>query len=162
MKTFKGMARLRLEIKDERGGAHNIKEFAFKDEQKLKFYNAVKNLPKVTLKKREGVKTEISFWDYALGKLIEDEFDSLTISQLRKHSVINNISDYPFNKAVKAWRKYLYDENWNEMRKEDTPRAFEFLHALELLDYPKNYTYSSLDTYYYRGKSLQKKSDFQS
>ncbi len=116
----------------------------------------------MTLKKREGVKTEISFWDYALDKLIEDEFDSLTISQLRERSVKNNISNSLFDKAVKAWRKYLHDENWNEMTDEHKPRAFEFLHALELLDYPKDYKYSTLDTYYYAGRSLHKKSDFQS
>ena len=140
---------------------HDQGKVFWDEEKKAAFYKAVESLPKVKPKDRNGEKAEISFWSYALDRLIEDEFDSLTTSQLKKHKGFTDIPESLFNKAVKTWRRYLPDENWKEMKKEDKPRAFEFLHALHRLGYPDEFTYSSLDTYYSRGKKIHKNSDFQ-
>ena len=162
MKVTNELSILRLEIKDGRGGAHNVKEFAFKGERLVKFYNTVENLPKIPVKHKNGEKEEVPLWDYALDKLIENDFDSLSIRQLKERLVLHGISDSLFDRAVKTWRKYLDDADWNKMEEGDTARAFAFLHALELLGYKNEYEYSSLYTYYCRGKKLQEKSDFQS
>jgi hypothetical protein len=43
------------------------------------------------------------------------------------------------------------------MKPEDKPRAFEFYHALRLLEYPQSSKYKTLETYYYEGKNLSDK-----
>jgi len=61
-----------------------------------------------------------------------------------------------FSHAVKVWRKYLDRENWEEMKREDSPRAFELRHALFLLEYPDKFAFRTLETRYYEGRKLSK------
>ncbi len=136
------------------GGNNRKSEGFWSDERKIDFYQEVENLPKVKLKSRTGEKPEISFWEYALDKLVEDEFNHLSINSLKKHNALTGIPETLFDEAVKTWRKYLPEENWNKMREDEKPRAFEYHHALLLLGFPVEATYSSLETYYYSGKKL--------
>lgn len=138
----------------KRGGSRKKKGFTWNDERKIAFYHSVENLPKIKLKSRTGNNPEVSFWDHALDKLIEAEFDSVTESQLKKLGDSKDIPQSLFKKAVRAWRKYLFNESWNEMIEQEKPLAFGYFHALYLLKYPVEATYSSLETYYYRGKKL--------
>ncbi len=136
-------------------GGNNRKTKGFwNDERIIEFYRTVENLPKIKPKSLKGKKPEVSFWEYALNRLIEDDFDILTINLLKKHQALEGIPATLFDKAVKTWRKHSHNEDWNNIRKEEKPRAFEYYHALHLLGFPIQATYSSLETYYYGGKSL--------
>jgi len=132
----------------KQGGARKRKGFVWTKEKKVAFYEKVEALPKYKDK---------SIWQHLLDALIEQEFDAETITWLRTRPTIKDIPKELFDRAVKTWRKYLADENWNEMKLEDKPRAFEFYHALHLLDYPHSFKYSTLETYYYKGKKLSDK-----
>jgi hypothetical protein len=90
--------------------------------------------------------------------LIEHEFDVETITWLKSRPVLKDFPKQLFDEAVKTWRKYLQDENWKKMKPEDKPRAFEYRHALYLLDYPERFTFATLETQYYAGKKLISKS----
>lgn len=132
-------------LRREPGGARKRKGFVWTDKDKIAFFQQVESLPK-----RENV----SYWKYALDQLIEQEFDAETIAWLKSRPVLKDFPEQLFAEAVKVWRKYLESENWNGMRSEDKPLAFEFRHALHLLDYPDEFKYSTLETHYYKGKKL--------
>lgn len=136
------------------GGNNRKSEGFWSDERKIEFYRAVENLPKVKPKSLKGKKPEVSFWEYALDKLIEDDFDSHTINLLKTHRDFRGKPTALLDKAIKTWRKYLSEGDWNEIRVEEKPRAFEYQHALHLLEFPTEAAYSSLETYYYKGKKL--------
>jgi hypothetical protein len=131
------------------GGARKRKGFVWKKNEKAAFYQAVISLPK---------KDNESCWTYALKVLIEHEFDPETIAWLISRPVLKDVPKQLFSEAVKIWRKYLELENWDKMKQQEKPRAFEYQHALYLLNYPDEYTYKTLDTHFYAGKKV---SDFQ-
>lgn len=136
-------------------GGNNRKSEGFWNEKRMiDFYQTVENLPKVKPKSRTGEKPEISFWEYALDKLIEDDFDFHSINLLKTHRNFRGKPTELLDKAIKTWRKYSSEGNWNELRVEEKPRAFEYQHALHLLDFPAEAANSSLETYYYKGKKL--------
>jgi len=132
----------------KQGGARKRKGFVWTNERKIAFYEKVEALPKHKDK---------PVWQYLLEELIEQEFDADTIAWLRTRPAVKDIPKELFDRAVKTWRKHLADESWNQMKPEDKPRAFEFCHALHLLDYPQSSKYKTLETYYYEGKNLSDK-----
>lgn len=129
----------------KQGGARERKGFVWSEEKKAAFYDKVEALPKHKSK---------SIWQFLLDELIEQEFDAETVTWLRSNPAIKNVPKELLNEAIKTWRKYLEGEDWDKMKPEDKPRAFEFRHALHLLEYPNEFKYSTLDTYYYEGKKL--------
>lgn len=129
----------------KRGGPRKRKGFVWENDNKAAFYKQVEDLP---------CHSDKSVWEFLLHELIEQAFDAETIKWLRTCPAIQGVPEELFDRAVKAWRKYLPDENWNEMKPEDKPRSFEFRQALHLLGYPGGFAYSTLETYYYEGKKL--------
>jgi hypothetical protein len=138
-------ARIRDLAGIKQGGARERKGFVWTPEKKVAFYKEVESLPKHKGK---------SIWQFVLDELIEQEFDTETIEWLKSRSYLKAIPEELFDSAVKTWRKYLPDESWSGMRPDDKPRAYEFRHVLHLLGYPDEFTYSTLETYYYEGKKL--------
>jgi len=129
----------------KQGGARERKGFVWTPEKKVAFYKEVESLPKHKGK---------SVWQFVLDELFEQEFDAETIAWLKSRSYLKALPETLFDSAIKSWRKYLSNENLNKMKPDDKPRVFEFRHALHLLEYPDNFTYSTLETYYYEGKKL--------
>ncbi len=142
-KTVQHNTNLRLGRKH--GGKREKKGFHWTNERKSAFYNEIESLPKIKNQ---------SCWQFALDELVENEFDSDTISWLKSHPAFKALPDDLFKDAIKVWRKYLERENWTEMKREEKPRSFEFRHALYLLSYPDEFKYSTLETHYYKGKDL--------
>lgn len=138
-------ARIRDLAGIKQGGARERKGFVWTPEKKIAFYKEVESLPK-----HKGQ----SVWQFILNELVEQEFDGETIAWLKSRPYMKAVPEELINSAIKSWRKYLSRENWNEMKTDDKPRAFEFRHALHLLDYPDEFTYSTLETYYYEGRKL--------
>jgi len=136
---------LRRVLRVKQGGPRKRKGFVWTNESKIAFYQRVNTLPKQNGR---------SVWQFILETLIHHEFDAETVSWLKTHPALNEIPGTIFNEAVKTWRKYLLDMRWNEMKPCDKPRAFEFRHALHLLGYPEEFTYSTLKTHYLRGKAV--------
>lgn len=136
LKTLSGISR---------GGRRARKGFVWTNEKKKAFYKEVESLP-------EHKGTPI--WQFALDELIEQEFDAETIAWLKSRSFLKAIPKELLDSAINTWCKYLPEEAWEEMKPEDKPRAFEFRHALHLLDFPRDFTYSTLESYYYDGKKL--------
>jgi hypothetical protein len=132
-------------LRVQQGGPRKRKGFAWRKKEEVTFYQKVESLSK-----KDGK----SCMQYALDILIEQEFDSETISWLKSRPILKDVSDALFDEAIKTWRKYLLHENWKEMKPEEKPLAFEYRHVLNLLNYPDEYTFSTLDTHYYRGKKL--------
>ena len=132
----------------KRGGARERKGFVWTDEKKIAFYENVEALPNYKDK---------SVWQYLLDELIEAEFDAEAITWLKNNPALKSIPEELINAAIKAWRKYLPDESWDQMKPEDKARAYEFRQALHLLQYPAENTYATLETYYYEGKKLSEK-----
>lgn len=135
----------RLGIK--KGGKRERHGFAWTDEKKMAFFKKVESLPKVRGQ---------SCWQFALNELIDQEFSAETVSWLKSHPAFKTLPESLFRNAVKVWRKYLERENWSEMKREESPRAFELRHALHLLEYPDKFTFSTLETHFYAGKKLAK------
>lgn len=133
---------IRMGIK--RGGLRERKGFSWTDEKKVAYFEAVESLPKTKGR---------SYWQFALDELIEHEFDAETVGWLKNNPAFKGLPESLFNKAVKAWRKYLERESWDEMKREEGPRAFELRHALYRLGYPDTFTFSTLETHYYVGKN---------
>lgn len=129
----------------KQGGARERKGFVWTDDKKIAFYEKMESQAKINNK---------SIWQYALDTLIEQNFDADTISWLKSRPVLQDVPRELFDKAVKTWRKYLESENWRGIKTEDAPRAFEYRYALHVLGYPKEFTCSTLETYYYEGKKL--------
>jgi hypothetical protein len=137
--------RLKLISGITRGGRRERKGFVWTPEKKVAFYKEIEALPKHKGK---------SVWKFALEELIEQEFDSDTIAWLKSRSYLQPLPEKLLDEAIKAWRKYLPNESWNELRSDDKPRAFELRHAIHLLGYPDEFMHSTLETYYYEGKKL--------
>lgn len=129
----------------KQGGARERKGFVWTDDKKIAFYHKVESQPKTNNK---------SIWQYALDTLIEQEFDASTITWLKSRPLLKDIPQELSDEAVKTWRKYLERENWREMKSEEQPRSFEYRYTTRLLGYPDEFTYSTLETYYYEGKKL--------
>lgn len=129
----------------KRGGARERRGFVWTDSKKIAFFEQVEALPKYKDK---------SIWQFLLGELAEQAFDAETITWLKTHPAVADMPPELFDRAIRAWRKYLLDERWEEIEPEDKPRSFEFRHALGLLGYPDEYALSTLETYYYEGKKL--------
>lgn len=132
----------------KRGGARERKGFVWTGDKKIAFYEKVEALPQYK---------EKSVWQFLLDELIEAEFNIEAITWLKNNPALKAIPEELITLAIKVWRKYLPDEAWDEMKPEDKPRAFEFRHALNLLGYPAENTYATLETYYYEGKKLSEK-----
>lgn len=132
-------------LRVKQGGARKRKGFAWTNTEKMAFYRKVESLP---------TKDDKSYWEYALHMLIEQEFDAETISWLKSRPVLKDAPGELFSEAIKTWRKYLENENWNKIKPAEKPRAFEYRHALHLLNYPDQFKFSTLDSYYYIGKTL--------
>jgi len=132
----------------KQGGARKRKGFVWTDKEKIAFYKKVESLPKRVNK---------SYWQYALDILIDQEFDIETITWLKSRPVLRDFPEQLFGEAIKTWRKYLENENWNEMKPEEKPRAFKYRHASSLLNIPDKFTYLTLDKHYYAGR---KRSEF--
>ncbi len=126
------------------GGKREKKGFSWNSQRKMTFYNRVQSLPKILGR---------SCWEFALDVLIEKQFASETIAWLMDNSAFGNLETL-FRDAVKVWRRYLHQENWEAMKKGDKPQSFEFRHALFLLEYPDKFKFSTLQTHYYVGRKL--------
>lgn len=133
--------RISKQLKIKKGGARIKSGYRWTNNIKILFYFKVAN-------------AKTSFWDYALKLLVENEFDVETIRFLMTRKDFKDISPELFNKAVKTWRKYLLNENWEQMPKEEKPRAFQFKQALIDINFPTNYKYSTLQSFYEDGKKL--------
>jgi hypothetical protein len=121
----------------KRGGSRIRKGFVWTSEKKYEFYKKVDSLPQYHDK---------SVWQYLL--------DTETVVWLKTRPFFKGIPENLVDSAVKAWRKYLSNDDWESMEEKDKARAFEFRHALFLLNYPDKFKYSTLETYYYEGKKL--------
>lgn len=139
---------LRRALRVRQGGPRKRKGFVWTKERKITFYRSVNILPK---------QNGMSVWQFILETLIDQEFDEQTISWLKSRPILKGIPDEIINDAIRKWRKYLPEERWNELKRDDSVRAFEFRHALHLLEYPLEFAYSTLETYYYEGKKLSDK-----
>ena len=134
----------------KRGGYKGQKGF-WDDKKKIEFCKIVDNLPKV-----KGAK----LWKYIFDELVFVDFDLETQIWLKQRPELKVIPDSLFAEAIEKWRKYnsvreIKDNN-------EKLRFFEYRLALHLLEFPDEFEFSSLDTYYKRGKSLIKKGDIQS
>jgi hypothetical protein len=129
----------------KQGGARKRQGFVWTGKEKIAFYQQVESLPK---------RGSESYWKYALDVLIEQEFDVETLTWLKSRPGVKDFPEQLFDEAVKTWRKYLKSDNWNEMKPEEKPRAFEYRHALYLLSYPDKFKFSTLDKQFYVGKRL--------
>jgi hypothetical protein len=137
--------RLKILSGISRGGRRERKGFVWTNEKKKAFYKEAESLPEHKGK---------SIWQFVLDELIEQEFDAETVAWLKSRSFLKVMPKELLDSAINTWRKYLPDEAWSEMKPDDKPRAFEFRHALRLLDYPDEFAYSTLESYYYDGKKL--------
>lgn len=134
----------------KRGGSPAKKGF-WDVEKKKQFCKKVDELPKV-----KGEKA----WKYIFDELSFVEFDLETQVWLKKRPELQIIPDFLFDEAVKKWRKYNSVREIKENK--EKPRYFEYRLALYLLEYPDEFEFSTLDTYYKDGKTLLKNRDFQS
>jgi hypothetical protein len=139
---------LRRALRVKRGGPRKRKGFVWTKQRKITFYRSVNRLPK---------QNGMSVWQFILKMLIDQEFDEQTVSWLKSRPALKGIPKEILNDAIRRWRKYLPEERWNEFKRDDSVRAFEFRHALHLLEYPVEFAYSTLETYYYEGKKLSEK-----
>jgi hypothetical protein len=137
--------RLKILSGISRGGRRERKGFVWTDEKKKAFYKEIESLPDHKGK---------SLWQFVLDELVEQEFDPETITWLKSRSFLKSIPGELLDNAIRAWRKYLPDEAWSAMKPDDKPRAFEFRHALRLLNFPDEFAHSTLESYYYDGKKL--------
>lgn len=130
----------------KKGGNRRIVDYSWTEESKKEFFVAVLTLPKIKGR---------SLWEYTALILIESDFDDAIISVLKKRREMTDVPDELFDQAVRVWKKY---ETISEIRREDKPRHFEYLHALHLLSIPANYEFQTLRKHYFAGQRLSRKS----
>lgn len=133
----------------KRGGYRGEKGF-WDEEKKINFYEKVEFLPKVKGK---------NMWKYIFDELVDVDFDSPTQNWLKQRPELQIIPNTLFNEAIGKWRKYYSVREIKENN--EKLRFFEYRLALHLLEYPDEFEYSSLDTYYKQGKILIKNRDSQ-
>lgn len=124
------------------GGGRPRKGFVWKEENLEAFYKQVINLQKIKGK---------PMWQYALTELMEKDFDFYIEEYLRQKTPFKNVPPKLFSDAIKTWKKYKDD--FVNIPPEEKPQAFEFQHALYLLNYPKT-TFSTAEKYFSKGKKL--------
>jgi hypothetical protein len=139
-KTENQLRSSRLGIK--RGGARKREGFAWKNENKKAFYQKVIGLPKINNR---------PMWQYALDELIEKDFDSQIVGYLKTKTPFKDVPPELFNEAIKTWKKYK--DELISIKQKESPRAFEFRHAIHLLKYSK-LSFSSAKNYFNEGKKL--------
>ena len=145
MKATLQITRNRMGIKDGRGGKRERVGFVWNDERKIQFYKTVESFPKLENK---------SAWKYALYELFDVDFAMDMISWLKGRPGLKEIPSQLFNEAVAKWR--VYDLPEDVIRSEHKPRFFEYRQAIYLLEFPDEFEFSTLDTYYKNGKKLCK------
>lgn len=143
--THSNQSEVKRVLKVKQGGARKRKGFVWTKTRKTAFRAAVDSLPKH--------KGKLA-WQFLLDELIDHEFDSGMVAWLKSCPALGSLPKGIVDDAIKAWRKYLAHENWGEMKRQDRPRAFGFRHALDLLNYPDGFSYSTLERYYYQGKGV--------
>lgn len=126
----------------QRGGKREKKGFMWTKQNKISFYKQVMHLPKIADK---------PMWEYALNELMEKNFDFYIEEYLKNKTPFRDVPKKLFTEAIKIWKKYKDD--LVNMKPQDKPRAFEFLHALYLLEYPQ-ITFSTSVKYFTQGKKL--------
>ncbi len=141
LEKHSNVKRLKDVLKIKPGGARKRKGFTWTEENKILFYEAVINLPKIKGK---------SIWHYAFNELMEKDFHYTIISYLKTETEFRSVPEL-FDKAVKTWRKYK--DSLENPTEEDNPDAFERLHALKLLDFPET-KFSTMKRYFGDGKKL--------
>lgn len=130
----------RLEIK--RGGTRPKKGFVWTEEHKKAFYEQVITLPKIK---------DIPMWEYALNELMEKDFDFYIEEYLKNKTPFKKVPPKLFNEAIKTWKKYKDD--LITIKPSEKPRAFEFRHAVHLLQYTE-IAFSTSVKYFSEGKKL--------
>lgn len=125
-----------------RGGKRPRKGFVWKEENKSAFYEQVNNLPRIN---------EKPMWEYALSELMEKDFDFYIEEYLRKKTPFQTVPTVLFKEAIKTWKKYK--DSLEKLKPQEQPRAFEFQHAIHLLNYSE-ITFLTANKYFREGKFL--------
>jgi hypothetical protein len=123
-----------------RGGKRPHKRTVWKEEDKIAFYKQVNDLPKINNK---------PMWEYASNELTEKGFDYYIEEYLRKKTPFKNVPKL-FSEAIRTWRKYK--DELIGIKPHEKPRAFEFRHAIHLLNCPE-ITFYTAEKYYGQGKN---------
>jgi len=123
------------------GGARSRKGFVWREEHKVQLFLTVSKLP--TIEKRP-------MWKYAFDRLIEEDFASRLVCFLRSKTPFKGVSQTLFSEMIRKWRKY--SNSLVTVSRNETPRAFEFRHAIEILNYPEITFLTSLK-YFSEGKA---------
>lgn len=124
-----------------RGGARPRAGFKWNTAKKIAFYKMVTQTP---------VKNGKTIWEFACGFLIEEGFESETVSWLLTRPGFENVDRGLFNEAVNRWKKYV--DRDDIVDDQDKPRFFEYKQALITLEFPLNFKFSTLDNYFFTGK----------
>ena len=128
----------------QRGGKREKKGFMWTEQNKISFYEQVVQLPKINDK---------PMWEYAFNELTEKNFNFYIEEYLKTRIEFKTVPKKLFVEAIKTWKKYKDD--LINIKPQDKPRAFEFQHALHILEYPE-ITFSTSVKYFTEGKKLSK------
>ena len=131
------------------GGKRERKGFTWTDANKIQFWKELNQLPKI---KGQSV------WKYIFNELVDVDFDIETQEWLRTNPIVKKIPSEIFDEAISKLRKYYYLKDITV--DEHKPRYFDFRWALSNLEFPNDYKYSTLKTYFTKGKALAKKEKF--
>ncbi len=134
--------RRKKEFGISRGGARKGKSSEWNNDNKVKFFETVNNLPKIKGK---------LLWKYAYQELLDKDYNWMIVDYLKKETPLKEVPKL-LDSAVKIWKGY--SEGWDEVKEKDSTRSFEFLHAINLLGF-KQLSYSTMRNYYYQGKKLK-------
>ena len=136
--------RIKIQTGVQRGGKREKKGFVWTEQSKIYFYKQVTQLPTIGGK---------PMWEYALEEMTDKNFDFHIEEFLRKKTPFKNVPKALFSKAIKVWKKYK--DGLHNIKPEDKPRAFEFQHAIYLLQYSE-IKFSTSAKYFNEGKKLLK------
>lgn len=128
------------------GGKRERKGFTWTNENKIQFWKEVNQLPKLNGQ---------SVWKYIFNELVDVDFDIETQDWLQANPIIRKIPSELFDEAISKLRNYYYLKDISI--DEHKPRYFDFCWALSNLEFPNDYKYSTLKTYFAKGKSLAKR-----
>lgn len=144
-----------LRLGRKHGGARERNNFSWTKERKIEFYQMVKSFPQI-LRKKNGKKSSIDIWDF-----IYEQFDSRGSEAKKLLEAETWFESVPLDLLDEAFAKWeRYDENYQNIDTEDSPRMFLFRHALQNLSFPSEY-FNKRDNKYipYKRSSLQKHYD---
>ncbi len=124
-------------------------KFSWTWENKQLFFKTVESLPKITWSKKE-----IHIWDFAF-----NQFENGGIDSINSDRRFDQLPEALLKEALSEWKKY--QDSSQNLKETAKPRMFLFRHALQILEFPESYKFSTFQTHYEAGKKLCAESDFQ-